>query len=449
MGLLSKAVGYLSSWFSPRSQLDQLADMVVDRIRTASTGGTITFLPYLDNLMEETDEIRAAYPVMLRDSMVKAAIHTKVLAVTALAVQYHPPDKKDENARLQARFVKECFEALKGGTPRTGRNIAKPALINGWSLTHKKWKVADEGEWRGKWVWDAWKSKPTKGLRIAVDDYSNPLGIQSNTYDGGTLFELDNFIIYSFMDMYEDPRGQSDLRAAYRPYWMKNTVWNLRGLHLEKFTSPFLMGTYPAGSNDVKVALEAALQRAKASTWLAIPTGALVSAIEMSQKGTTDFESAIQDCDREILVGIYGSYLSVLEGKTTGARSMGEVHQDNAELFQWALAMDLSALYTEAARELCKLNFPVPAPPRVTLEGVSEADLLVRAQVNESLQRQGLPLSKKEAYETFSRSEPEDEADTLKSVLAAAPPAVFSEEPEPAPKYVDAAIAAIFNREPT
>jgi len=451
MGLLntvSNWIGKFKGLFrAPETQLDHIADLVVEKIRSASTGGQITFLPYLDEKTEETEEHRAAYPVMLRDPMIKSALLSKILAVTSLSVQYHPPDNKDENAKEQARFVQHYFERLKGGPPRTGRNIALPALMNGWSLTHKKFRFEDKGEWKGKWVWDAWKSKSTKGLRIAVDDYSNVIGIQSNRYDGGKVWPPDDFIIHSYMDMYEDPRGMSDLRAAFAPYWRKTMIWNLRGLHLEKFTSPFLRGTYPAGSNDVKVALEAALERAKSSTWMAIPTGAMVDAIEMSMRGTADFESAIQDCDREILVGIFGSYLSILEGKTTGARAMGEVHRENSELFQWALAMDLSYTYTEAAREICELNFPVPAPPRMTLEGVSEADLLVRSQVDEALQRMGKKLSNKEASRVYARAEPEDEEDVLVSTLAAAPPMPGMGDPfggdEIAPKYIDEAIKGL------
>ena len=58
-------------------------------------------------------------------------------------------------------------------------------------------------------------------------------------------------------------------------------------------------------------------------------------------------------------------------------------------------------------------------PPKMTLEGVSEADLLMKSQVDEALQRMGLPLSKKKSYADYSRSEPEDEEDVLVSTLAA------------------------------
>ncbi len=404
------------------SSLPEWGDFVAEKIRTAVTTGTITFLPHLDTLTEENDTIRAAYPVMIREPAVKAALLTKVLAVAALDVQVHPLDAKNPEHQRQADFVAHAFARVKGKSRRLARITALPALINGWSLSEKVWAVEDLcGQWEGKWIWKAWKSKDTRGLDLGTDPFRNITGIKARAFNAGRLYDPEDFVIYSYLDMYENPSGMSDLRAAYRAYWIKNTVWQLRGLHLDKYTSPFLMGTYPAGAHDIRAALETALAKARASTWLTIPTGALVTATEMSARGTADYESALQDCDREILIGIMGSYLSILEGKTTGARAMGEVHQDTAELFQWMLAADLGDLYTEQAAELVRLNFAEPAPPTVTLEAISEADLLARSQVDLNLQQLGLKLSKKEAYKAYARTEPEDDEDTLTPAASASP----------------------------
>lgn len=426
--------GYLTGGlWRPRAgrptTLQGWAELTVEKIRTGVTSGQLQFMPLLDHVTDETQEVRDNYRKMLAEPMVKSALLTKVLSVAALDVQVHPPDKANPYHRHQAEFVRHNLNRIKGKTRRLARNVLYPGLIDGWSLNEKVWEVEDEDpKWRGKWVWQKVKSKDTRNLQIGVDEYRNVEAFKASTYNSGRVYPPADFIHYSYLDLFEDPRGTSDLRAAYRAYWIKKTTWQLRGFHLDKYTSPFLIGKYPEKANEVRAALETALVKAKSSTWLTVPTTAIIEAVEMSTRGTADFENAIRDCDRDMLVAIVGAYLQILEGKTTGARAMGEVHRDTSELFQWLLAAEFGDVLTEEARELCRLNFPDPAPPTVTLEAVSEAALLVRSQVDEALQRLGLKLSKRQTYEVYGRAEPEDDEDVL---VPTTPPAPVASSPVP------------------
>lgn len=429
----------LGGWWRPRNtaprNLDEWASLIVEKIRTAASTGTLHFLPRLDQLTGETQEIRAAYREMLREPTVKAALLTKVLAVAALDTQVHPPDKNNSAHRAQADFVRHNLKRI--SPHRVARTLLLPALIDGWSLSEKVWEVEkDDPQWKDRWVWKSWRSKDIANIQLGTDAYRNVEAIRGTNYNAGRLFDPDDFVIYSYLDMFENPHGMSDLRAAYRAYWIKNNVWQLRGLHLDKYTSPFLLGSYPAGAADIRVALEAALAQAKSSTWLTIPIGAAVEAITMSTQGTTDFESAIQDCDREMLIGIVGAYLQVLEGKVADGRGDTSVHKETSELFQWLLAAELGDIYTREAAELCKLNFAEPAPPVVTLEAVSEDYLLKRSQVDTALQALGLKLSKSNTYEMYNRSEPTDENDVLAPTSAspASPGTPPAPMPAPAPQ---------------
>lgn len=420
--------GWLTGgWWRPRGQaprtLDEMANALVEKIRTGVSAGTLTFPPYVDDQTEETPEIRAEYRKMPREPFVKTGLLQKVLSVAARPMQVHPPDEQDPNGKEQADFIRHTYTRLPVTTRRLAVKVLYPALMDGWSCNEKKMTFEDQGRFKEKWVYENWKSKDTKLLRQGVDQYRNVVALQANLFNAGRLFDPDDYVLYAFLPLFENPNGTSDLRAAYRAYFSKKVAWQLRGQFVSKWGNPFLIASYPEGRNDVKRALEEALVRAKADTWLTVPIGTILQPLEMAARGTSDFESFLADCDKEILVALVGSYLQILEGRTTGARSMGEVHADTAALFEMHLAAELGDVLTAEARMLLRWNYPNPVPITVTLGGTSEEELLQRSQVDLNLQQCGLPLSKREMYRIYGRSEPVDADDALLPPTAAPLPA--------------------------
>src|SRR5262249_38107170 len=136
--------------------------------------------------------------------------------------------------------------------------------------------------------------------------------------------------------------------------------------------------------------------------------GTLVEAIDLSVRGTADFEQAIKDCDREILIAIVGAHLQILEGQTAGARGNTKVHKETAELIQWYLAASLADIYREQfARPLVEENFLGVEPPDVTVGAVTEEAMLQSLRVDQGLQALGLELSRKDTYKRYARPQPD------------------------------------------
>lgn len=431
---MSQLLSRLASFFRPRNDLDTWAQRVVEKIRTAMLGGQLQFLPWLDNLTEETQEVRDNYRKMLREPTLKAALLTKVLAVASLDVQVHPEDKLDAEAQRQAEFDRHALQRIKGGARKIIWSVFSGGLVDGFSVSEKVWTTEDRGKWLGKWVWGNLKAKDTRGLQLAADEFRNVVGVRGTSHNNSRIYEAQDFVIWSYLSFFENPGGMSDFRAPYRAYWIKDSTWQLRGLHLDKFTGPYLKGTY-AGTEQ-KAALEAALEEAKASNWVTVPAGVLVDVIQLSTRGTTDFEAAIRDCDREMLIGTLGAYLQIMEGQVSNGRGDTKVHKETSELFQWMLAAEAGDILTEMVWELNVLNFADPKRNRVTLGGVSEQELEASARVDKALQEIGLKLSKKATYEKYGRQEPEDEADVLQAPQqgfpAGGPALPFSGSPAPA-----------------
>lgn len=399
---------------SPQSDVMQWARRVVEKVRAAYGTGRFRWLPWLDPYTEETDEVRGHYRVMMREPILKSALATKVLAVASLDAQVHPADADDPRHKEAAEFVRYALRKIAGGTRGIAWNVLMAGLVDGHSVCEKVWHRAPErwGKYAGKRCWQALKGKDTERLRLVTDEYRTVTGIRPVAQNVGDTFDPRDFVVWAHWSLFESPAGISDFRAPYRAFWIKSMVWQLRGLQLEKYSSPYLKGTYT--TYEQKAALELALEEAKSSTWVTVPTGVLVEAIDMSGRANDDFAKAIDDCNKEMLIGTVGAHLQILEGQVSDARGDTSVHKEISELLQWMLASQLGDVVTnQMVKELTEINYSGVEPPTVTWGSVSEQAMQARLAVDTGLQQLGMKLSKREAYAYYGRSEPADEDDVL------------------------------------
>jgi hypothetical protein len=399
---------------TPGGDLRDWAQGAVEKIRVAAIGGRFRFLPYYDPYTEETPEIRREYPRMLVESTVKAAFQTKVLSVISLPVQFNASDDNDPRQNEAADFCRWTFKHLKGGTAGAGWSILHPALIKGLSVCEKvrPAEPLPSGKFRGKRPITVIKSKDTDFLQLGIDAYRNPEVVRGLAYNAGRSWPVEDFVLFTYLSLFENPAGMSDFRAAYPDYWRKKTVWQLRQLHLDKFTGPYLVGKYQG--QDQKDALEAALTEARATTWMTLPVGAMVDAIDLSMRGTEDYEKAIKDCDRGMLIAIVGAHLQILEGQTTGGRGNTKVHKETAELIQWWLADRLAqAYYEQVAVPLTADNYWDVEPPEVSVGAVTEEEVIKSLQVYELMQKLGAKISSREVYKIAGKTKPTQDDDVL------------------------------------
>lgn len=383
-----------------------------EKIRTVvgRLGNNIRFLPINDSYTDETAEMRLAYRVMLRDGSVKAALFTKILSVAALDLQVNPASQRQVD-KYAADLVKHMLESCKGGIPGIVRSVALHGLIDGYSVCEKVWEVKKRGQYDGKIGLKAIKAKDTRNLELRGDEFSNITSVR-DMRGGGQMWHPSNFIIYSNAPLFESPTGVSDLRAAYRAYWLIDTAWTLRAISLERYTLPFLVGTY---LNDQSV-MEETLKQARSQYWAAIPEGSKVEALTLASRGTTDFEAAIKDLKEEVVLSIAGAVLQMLQGQVADGRGSSAVHRGTAELLQWMVAADTAVtLNDQVVPELTSWNVPGADYPIASLGGVDDSAMLTSANLDNTLLNQlKLPLSKEEMYKKYGRQRPLDAEDTLK-----------------------------------
>jgi hypothetical protein len=391
--------------------LRQWAGRTVEKLKAAVAGG-LRFLPRLDNYTSETEEIRAAYRLMLREPVLKSAHKTKVEAVAQLDWQVLPADRKNARDVDIADCLKHCLRLVSGRTVRIARSVLGGALLDGFSVCEKVWQRLTRGKYAGKWRWKALKAKDTKNLTLSTDQYRNVTAVRPLAYGIGQSYQPDDFAIYTYGSLFESALGTSDHRAAYGSFWFKDTVKKLWSLHLDKYVSPVLMGTY--SEYPQKVALEEALEQARSDTWLTIPQGATVAALQLASRGEAEFEAACDYQDRQMLIATAGAYLQTLEGKISDGRGDTSIHRDSATLFQWGLAADLQSVVNEQlVPEWTELNYAGADCPEVVLGSVSDGDLKTSLDVDKGLQEMGFRHSREKLAEYYGREEATDPSDAL------------------------------------
>ena len=382
------------------------------------------FLPFFDQQDGETQEMRLAYRQMIqRDPVVKGAMLGKIFGVAALDIKITPVS--DDPGDLEvAEFVEWSFnQRIEGSVPAMIEAIVLHALMDGYSINEKVWGVEEEyGRWQGKHVLRMLKPKDVdRDLVPKTDEFRNVTSIMGLRYNGGLEFDPRDYVHFTHLPFFYSPTGTSDLRAAYGRFWCLDTAWKLRAAGLANRSYPILKGQY--ATIDQKSTLEKAMAAAKFNSFIAVPAGAVVEALEIAGRSQDEFRNAIADLREEIYLGIQLAMLQALTGQAGAQRGSSAAHKDTSDLAKWYVAQKFCACLNNhengLIRDMVTRNFHGRVPPKAAMSGVDDLELAESLNLDKGLSDMGLPLSKKELYERYGRSQPLDDDDALKPTVAA------------------------------
>lgn len=404
--------------FIPRTieEMEFLLEKATAEFATIGPGG----IPTIEDWVGEDadpDRFIAAYKKMRHDPAVKAALLSLLFEVASLDLRVQPSDPDDPRAKEIAEFIQHALESVEGGVPRGMLiKIMEPALMYQFSISEIIYKIEARGKWKGKWVLRALKSKDTseKAWGFRLDPFRNIVTFLHTSPYGNREYHPDKFVHYTFMPMFESPRGLSHLRAAYRAWYVKLAVTRSWAFHAQT------NGILPVAKyrdKKHKADLEIQLAALNSRRWLAIPEEVQLDIVKLSDSASDQsFKDIIERLDKQIFLSIRFAVLQALEGDKTGARSMGEVHKSTSQLPSWFLSVDVAeTILDQIVENLVKFNFGEEAElPRVALEAPVEEDMQAKAQTLLTLVTAGLPVSAQQVSETFGWDMPKDEADALK-----------------------------------
>lgn len=347
-----------------------------DKVKTPDTGelgravGSQFFqqwkiAPYSpDDLM--TSKGWAIYDKMQQDAQIKAALMMKKFAVLAKPWFVKPASDSPKDVEV-AEFVTYALRHVKG---QIGSSLFEvlDALAKGYSIAEKVWGVVDDDpDWKDKWVIKEIKSKDPSNFTFDVDEYLNVKGLLL-TVPGTEIYQqwlpLNKFIVYTYNPKYNQPWGQSDLRAAYKHWWCKDFIIKWWQVFIEKYAMPTLVGYYKSGLSRAKQEqLLNIMSKIASDTAIIIPeeVSEQIKEIYMARDPRIMYESAVAYHDTSIAKAILGETLT-LESPGRGASAsfaMAKVHQETLLYQLTRIKQDLeeTVVRDQIIKELVWVNF--------------------------------------------------------------------------------------------
>jgi len=354
------------------------------------------FLPFYDALqnVRETPQMRMAYRTMLNDAYVTAGWRTQVLSVGATEINFIPwkpfrqskPNPRDEEICEFSRWVFK--QRLEGGTHTLAWQVLAHGTLAGLSISEKLWGIQDAGEWKSKAVLRQTKAKDVdQDCVLEIDAYRNIVGVRTLRYNSNQVYPPGDFIIYRNLTLWDSPTGIALFRHAYRPYWLMDTAWKLRGFALEKRYGPIAVAHAP---EDKRVATLAAMALLKTQNALVLPMGVEAQVIDLAGKADDIFHSAIADLREEILLALTGAFMQMVGGQQNVKRGSGPGAEGQANKLEWWLAQCLLEILNNEEhgliRELVDLNFlAVSGYPRAAIGAVDAPELKEELELDKGL----------------------------------------------------------------
>ena len=417
----------LRSWLATRwSSFAEEAPVSVEVAKVQSkVFASWNLKPYApDGLVSDRKKGTGLYRDMLREPYVKGAILKKILAVVTRAWFVQPGSDDEADAEIAA-YVEWALKGARGLFRDDLRKVLW-ALVTGVSINEMVFRgPTGRGRFGDKIGLEAIKDKDPDDFDFNCDDFGNVEDLVQfpHTSDEVTL-DPEKFIIFSHLPIYGNPWGTSDFRAAYRAFWIKDVSWKFRAIFLERYGSPTVIVKFPADDEESAKKAREIVQSWQNETGLAIPETLAVEILKNMTAGDDVYKSAMADLNNEIIIGIQGAVLHMLEGAKTGSRAATQTHAETASVFTDYLGAILEEVVNERLiRTLVDFNYDVRetyprwqfVKPKGDLKGRAE---VLRIVVKEM----GVPISLKQIREEFGIAEPEDGEELLSPPRAAPSP---------------------------
>lgn len=399
----------------------QRAELTREYVASVSDGwfsvvrNRVRSLPiYVDSLEAELGD--DSYQRMLTDPQVASAVSLLKAAILEDSVTYTPaqvpqpepppddadgepppPDPAAEQAAAIHAFVARVLDQLTTPLEDVLWDLLD-CIAFGARIAEEVWAVAGEGEDAGRMVITAIKPKPRTTVAFVVDPYLNVVGLiatqpgQGMLLGGaaitdeqrGKVLPREKFAVLTWRPKDGDPRGSSQLRPAYNPWWIKQQEWPEFIKLLFQFATPSVYGTTgpdadgdPESGQSAEDLLLASLINVQNGSAGAFPAGTLIDTIEAGEGGAAAFDSITELLNQEITKAILGSTRATMESEY-GSRADSQTSKGLFDSLVRAGRRTVARmLQRDVVNQLVILNFgrdALPLAPRVAVGGVEEED---------------------------------------------------------------------------
>ncbi len=309
------------------------------------------------------------YKRMLTDPQVKACLQTKKFAALSQSWEVHAASESPEDQQIAA-FVRSALVNMRGSVLDTLYDLLD-ALAFGVSIVEINYRLIETGPDAGRVGLASLKSKDPSGFTFETDAFANVITLRGLD---GAAYPPDKFLRYAWQPRYESPLGQSDLQAAYKPWFVKQQLLKWWAKYLEKFGLPTVTGTYDPNRGygpDQQRELLAIVAQVHNESAVVLPSDMHLGLLETARAQAAGFSEAIEYLDRAIAKSILGQTLTTdTPAGGGGSYALGAVHQDVLGFYIDKIRRDLeeTIIGAQLFAPLVAYNFgPQAARPAFTL----------------------------------------------------------------------------------
>ncbi len=343
---------------------------------TSHVFGSLEFGKYNPDVLL-TNKGPGVYRRMMHDDQVKSVIMFKIFSITSRKFFFQVDDEEDAAMREMADFFEFALKRINGSFTDSLVGILS-ALYNGFSITEKVWAPI---EWQGRAMWgiDKLKLRPFETFNggFKVDIHGNIESLEQKSLGNDVTVPLDKVIHFVHQPDKDLHYGESDLRAAYRPWWLKDIALKFQSIHLERHSGGFIWAkiTKPLNVN-TQTKLESFLQNITAKTTARMPDGVDLNVIHPMK--TDAFEKAIAQYNKAIARAVLvPNLLGLSEIGQTGSFAQSQTQLEIFKQVIDAIADRIEeALNEQLFKQLALWNFGTNDFPPFKFEPLRGSELI-------------------------------------------------------------------------
>jgi SPP1 gp7 family putative phage head morphogenesis protein len=328
------------------------------------------------------------FGAMRLDDQVKAASTFKRDAIVSRGWTFSYDDSSSLSLDEQQKRI-DMFEDIIDAFPGSfvdALNAVAAGRDYGFSLVEKVFSAVDLDDGTAIGI-SALKFRDPNLFEFITDGYGELVEFRQRA--GGQIIKLNlsDFIYYVHAPEVEPYFGSSDLRAAYKYWYMKGRIQDYWGQFLERLAGGFAVltakdGSAPKAGTTEYFSMQALLANLRGAAGLLVPQG---MEFKLEQIGSTDeFEKAITFFDlgiaRSMLVpNLLGASHTGRAGGGVAGSGQGSQSQTQLESFYWTLQQDQARLEAclnqQLFKPLARYNFADEDGPVFGFKPLSEERL--------------------------------------------------------------------------
>lgn len=343
-------------------------------------GASVRFLPVDEIISRKGWQV---YRDMRNDDQVKSTLVFKKTLIYGRALEVQPAEPDDQESKDVAKFVEWALERI------NFKHILREALTAlefGFSLGEIVWETA---VYEGNTVvtLKTIKHRDPQHIYIEMDKYGNIKRFAQLPFWGGEIYlDPSKAWHYAHDTEFQNPYGNSDLRAVYKNWWAKKFLVNFWNVFLERLGQPMTMVKYPLGASEtLKNTLKSILSGLSTKTEILVPEGVDVQLIEAQRAAKADFGEALKYHDNAIARGLLMVALFGMGGDDIKRGADSQSHLHLRLIFKMADEISKNLIYTftqQVMKQLVDYNFNTDKYPELCwqdygeFEGVQVADTI-------------------------------------------------------------------------